>query len=220
MPRRLAWPSAELAALRRWGRPRDRILVLRPLDHYRHELLSAWFDAVVTAGEALRQLEPTVLRDVLEAPNRAALLIGAASSMVDRFVVLYRATLERLAVPFDWFAGAPGAPRADFADVEVVDHGQALRLGEYEATTDAILYDFDPEYRRRAKEREVRLDPSFGGSLRRLRLLRGVPRDGFPGVSAKEIARIERGEVARPHADTLRRIAARLGVRPDEIETY
>jgi transcriptional regulator with XRE-family HTH domain len=58
------------------------------------------------------------------------------------------------------------------------------------------------------------------GALRRLRIQRGLRRGGFAGISAKEIARIERGEVAKPHADTLARLAQRLGVKAEEIDTY
>ena len=39
-------------------------------------------------------------------------------------------------------------------------------------------------------------------------------------ISAKEIARIDRGEVAKPHPETLERLAARLGVKASEIEAY
>lgn len=102
----------------------------------------------------------------------------------------------------------------------VRDGGQTIRLGEYEAAVDALLYEVDPGYRKRAKRRELELDDSFGGALRRLRLQRGLKRADFPEVSAKEIARIERGEVEKPHDRTLRSLAARLGVSPEEIRTY
>ncbi|MCH8277188.1 MAG: helix-turn-helix domain-containing protein [Bacteroidetes bacterium] len=39
-------------------------------------------------------------------------------------------------------------------------------------------------------------------------------------MSRREIGRIERGEIAIPHNNTLLRIAETLGVRPDELETY
>ena len=60
----------------------------------------------------------------------------------------------------------------------------------------------------------------FGPALRRLRIQRGLSREGFPGVSAKFIARLERGEVARPHGRTLNLIASALGVPADQIESY
>jgi len=61
---------------------------------------------------------------------------------------------------------------------------------------------------------------SFGGALRRLRLARGLSRDDFPDINAKTIARIERGEVEKPHGETLVKICGVLGVAPEEIETY
>jgi len=42
----------------------------------------------------------------------------------------------------------------------------------------------------------------------------------FPGITAKEIARIERGEIKKPHQRTLAVIARRLGVPADQIATY
>jgi hypothetical protein len=54
----------------------------------------------------------------------------------------------------------------------------------------------------------------------RLRKQRRLRRDDFSPVSAKEIARIERNEVGKPHSKTMQVISDRLGVRPDEIESY
>jgi hypothetical protein len=110
--------------------------------------------------------------------------------------------------------------KPDFDDFQVIDGGQTVRLGKYEAATDAILYEFDPRARARMKDNVAQSDKTFGGALRRLRLQRGVPRNGFRGIAAKTIARIERSEVDKPHARTLAQIAKRLGVAPDEIETF
>jgi transcriptional regulator with XRE-family HTH domain len=71
------------------------------------------------------------------------------------------------------------------------------------------------------KEREIEHDSSFGGALRRLRLQKGLTREDFePEISAKTIARIERGEVEEPREDTLKAIAKRLGVAPGEITSF
>ncbi len=94
-----------------------------------------------------------------------------------------------------------------------------MALGDYEASTDAILYDHDAAYRRQAKKRTLERDDSFGAALRRLRLLRGLSREGFTGLSSKEVARIERGEV-EPRPATLEKLANALGVDLDEIATY
>jgi hypothetical protein len=47
-----------------------------------------------------------------------------------------------------------------------------------------------------------------------------LTRRDFAPVSSKEIARLERNEITRPHAKTLAVIAARLDVRPDEIASF
>lgn len=95
-----------------------------------------------------------------------------------------------------------------------------MRLGKYEAAADAILYEFDADTWARLKRAKVQSDRSFAGPLRRMRHQRGIPRDGFGGITAKTIARVERGEVSRPHPKTLAEIAKRLGVDADHIETY
>jgi hypothetical protein len=51
-------------------------------------------------------------------------------------------------------------------------------------------------------------------------LQRRLKRTHFPGVSTKTIARIERGDVGKPHGKTMEIIAQRLGVTPDQIETF
>jgi hypothetical protein len=135
-------------------------------------------------------------------------------------LVLLRGSLKPLVIPLSWFRRRSTAPEPNADDCEITDWGHTVRLGEYEAAADAILYEFDAEYRRRAKARQVERDDSFGGALRRLRLMRGLARSDFRKVSAKEIARIERGEVKEPHGQTLRTIAKRLGVEPDEIRSY
>jgi hypothetical protein len=135
-------------------------------------------------------------------------------------VILYRGNLEPLVVPLAWFRTRPGGPKPDTARLAITDSGQTVRLGEYEAATDAILYEFDDAYRRRAKKRELERDNSFGGALRRLRLQKGLRRTDFHGLTAKEIARIERGEVKKPHPRTVAMLAKRLGVPVRQVSTY
>src|SRR5262249_54995658 len=151
------------------------------------------------------------LTEVLASENRENLLIGAAADADDRTLILYRGTLEPLLVPMAWFRARHGGPKPDPSKLAVTDFGQTVRLGTYEAATDAMLYEFDAAYRRRAKRHSFDQDRSFGGALRRLRLQKGLGRGDFlPGVTMKEVARIERGEVRRPHAETLAALAKRL----------
>jgi hypothetical protein len=160
------------------------------------------------------------LADVLGSSHRADLFVGGAGALGDAVVILYRGNLEPVIVPLAWFRTRPGGPKPDLNRLAVTDSGQTVRLGEYEAATDAILYEFDGAYRRRAKRREIERDSSLGGALRRLRLQKGLQRTDFPGLTAKEIGRIERGEVRKPHASTLTTLAKRLGIPAKQLSTY
>jgi DNA-binding Xre family transcriptional regulator len=182
--------------------------------------LNTIFRCVLTLEFINKSLPMQELAVAMRSAERGDLFISGTVDSVDRVLILYRGNLDRLIVPFSWFTSHESLVQPDFNDFAPTDFGNTIRLGSYEASADAILYEFDPEYRRRAKERELRQDERFGASLRRLRLMRGLSRDDFPGVAAKTIARIERGEVERPREETLHRIAQRLGVAPADITTY
>ena len=123
-------------------------------------------------------------------------------------------------VPLAIFKPTGTGTTMDPSDFEVIDSSHAIRLGPYEAAADAIFYETDPEYRRRLRRQLRQEEKTFGASLRRLRVLRGLRQGDFTPLSAKTVARIERGEVAKPHGPTLARLAHRLGVAPEEIESY
>jgi DNA-binding XRE family transcriptional regulator len=108
----------------------------------------------------------------------------------------------------------------DFSNPRVIDYGHAVQLGSYEAAVDAILYEVDADARRRMRKTELDQDESLGGSLRRLRLQRGLKQDDFGDVPAKTIGRIERGDTKEPNLATLAAIAERLGVSVEELRTY
>ena len=126
-----------------------------------------------------------------------------------------------LTVPFSTFEKSGDGTEPDFNKFAVIDCGQTVQLGNYEAAVDAILYEHDPEYRRRISKKRLQEDQSFGASLRRLRKQRGLRREDFePDVTAKTVARIEQGKVKRIQKKTLNVLANRLSVDPEEIATF
>jgi hypothetical protein len=196
-----------------------RLLLLNGASWVEREVLSLVFRFVVSPGQGMRLLPPAELKEVLAAPGCADLFVAGFASPCDELVVLYRGTLEPLVVPFGWFQRRPGV-RLDFEALGLTDDGQTVTFGEHEVATDSILYAHDAAYRKRARARELERDDSFGASVRRLRLSHGLRRGDFEGISEKEIARIERGEIGTPHRRTLETIAARLGVSVEELGTY
>jgi DNA-binding Xre family transcriptional regulator len=197
-----------------------RLLLLDEVTTVRKDLLHLLFRVVVAPGKGVHLLPTDELREVLASEVRADLFVAGVVDAAAEVVVLYRGNLEPVIVPLAWFIRRNPSPRPNFRDFRITDYGQSVRFGKYEASSDAILYAHDPDYRRRAKERRLRQDNSLGACIRRLRLAKGVARHDFPGVSDKQIARIERGEIATVRAKTLAAIAARLEVDPSEITSY
>jgi DNA-binding Xre family transcriptional regulator len=161
------------------------------------------------------------LAEVLEAENRANLLIGGFVNNAMQTITLWRGNLEALTVPFSTFEKSGDGTEPDFNAFSVIDCGQTVKLGDYEAAVDALLYEYDPEYRRAMSKKRLQDDQSFGASLRRLRKQRGLRREDFePDVSAKTVARIEQGKVTRIQKTTLESLAKHLSVEPQEIQTF
>ncbi|MFM7319533.1 MAG: helix-turn-helix domain-containing protein [bacterium] len=166
-------------------------------------------------------LPPEELAEVLEAENRADLVIGGIVSEATKTITLWRGNLEPLTVPFAAFEPSGDGTKPDFQAFTVIDSGQTIQLGHYESAVDALLYEFDPEYRRAVAKKRLHEERSFGAVLRPLRKQRGLCRGDFePDLSSRTIARIEQGEVKQIRQKTLQSLAVRLGVRPEEIETF
>ena len=216
-PWRLAEPTTALPSSVLTKNVTSHLVALEPVASHRLVILQHLFKSVIAGAELL---ELPDLLDVAASFNRNDLFIGGIVDIEDQALILYRGDFTSLLVPFAWFEPRPVAGSPDWSRFQVTDCGQTLRVGEYEAAADAILYDFDPVFRREAKMRLLQQDDSFGGALRRLRLQRGLRQSDFPPLSVKEVARIERGEVSKPHRRTMLTLANRLGVEPEEIEDY
>jgi DNA-binding Xre family transcriptional regulator len=215
--------DSQLVALTEGGellKSNHRLLLLDEATSVRKDLLHLLFRVVVAPGKGVNLLPIDELRDVLASDERPDLFVAGVIDPIAEVAVLYRGNLSPVVVPFAWFNRRNPSPRPNFRQFRIADYGQTVRFGRYEASSDAILYAYDPDYRRRAKERRLRQDDSLGACIHRLRLAKGLARSDFPGVSEKQIARIERGEIASVRARTLAAIASALQVQPAEITSY
>ena len=159
------------------------------------------------------------LAEALSADNRHELFIGGTVDKESETVTLWRGNLEALVVPFSACPASGAGVAPDFDDFAVTDYGQTVRFGKYEAAADAILYEYDADYRRQVAKARLKSERTLGASIRRLRLQRGLRQDHF-GQLTKTLARIERGEVKKPRPKTLAAIAKVLRVTPQELATY
>ena len=111
------------------------------------------FERGTLLGVTLPQDE---LTEALAAKKRADLFVGGLVDHSSEMVTLLRGNLETLAVPFSAFPTSGDGIVPNFKDFAVTDCGQTIRLGEYEAASDAILDEYSPEYRQRQlKERRA-----------------------------------------------------------------
>lgn len=185
-------------------------------------ILHGLFSHIVGDSPEYRWLSKDELSEVLFDPGMdpSELFIAAAADPVTRTLTLVRGDCRQSVVPFSFFEPSGDGVKPDFSKVRVTDFGRTIALGDYEASADAILYETDAYYRMKLSRARKESEKTFGASLLRLRKQRRLRRTDFPPLSAKTIARIERNEIDRPHGATLRAIAGRLGVSPDEIADY
>jgi hypothetical protein len=158
--------------------------------------------------------------EIFASKNPSHFVIGGTLELGLSLLVLTRGDLSTLPVPLSAFKESGDKIIPNFKEFSIVDGGQTLKFGEYEASVDSILYEFDPEYRKYLKNQRNRTDKSFGACLKRLRLQKGLLQSDFGDIDEKAIGRIERGEVRRPHQNTLDKIAKVLGISSKEILNY
>jgi len=213
------WPAGILSTFVTKEHKKPDLLVLQPLRPDVKMALEAAFRRVVD-GSVTCIVPKDELIKILTADNRKDLIIGASYIEESNVLLFVRGDLTRIVVPLSWFIKNPDGPDPDPNDLSIEDYGQTVRLGKYEASTDAILYEHDPVYRKAARKNLINNDESLGGSIRRLRLQRGLTQSDFPGITQKTIGRIERGDVQEPHPATLQKIASHLDVTVDDLYTF
>ena len=160
------------------------------------------------------------LAEALAARNRQDLFIGGTVDPDSETVTLWRGNLHPIVVPLSAFPPSGDGIAPVFDDFAVTDYGHTIKFGSYEAASDAILYEYDPEFRRRKAKERIKSEQTLGASIRRLRKQRGLGREEFSPLAAKTLARIEQNKVKSVHAKTLKIIARVLGVKPEQIESY
>ena len=207
--RRISWPSHRVGYVVLIGTPRPEVL---PALEGRFMRV-----AFVKVGGVLGKDE---LDAVMKSPQRRDRFIGGIADHEAKIVTLWRGNLEPLVVPFAAFPATANGIEPNWKKFAIADYGHTLRFGDYEAATDSILYDYDVEFRRSQNKLRKATERTLGASIRRLRQQRQLTRNDFDRLDPKTLARIERSEVAKPHQDTLKLIADRLGVKPEELGSY
>jgi hypothetical protein len=196
------------------------LITLKPPRAESIQALLGLFHPVFGVVEGFQWLPTDELIEVIIVDDASDRFIGGSVDLKSKTMTLLRGDITALYVPFSLFPKAGDGTAPDFANLKLKEYGRTIALGDYEAASDAILYECDADFRRRLKKQRRQDERTFGSSLMRLRKQRKLKRNDFAPLSSKEIGRIERNEIGRPHARTLKVIADHLGVSPEAIETY
>jgi DNA-binding Xre family transcriptional regulator len=165
-------------------------------------------------------LAPTEIEAALIAKNNSELVIAGTVDTQAGIIKLLKGDLSRVFVPISSFKPTSEVT-PDFDRFEIIDHGHTLKFGAYEANIDAVLYENDPEYRKLVKKRLAASEKSFGASLRRLRLQKGLKQSDFePELDERTIRRLEDSKERPARSSTMEILARKLEVSPDDIESY
>jgi hypothetical protein len=174
------------------------------------------FNPVFGLVEGFRWLPKEELVEVIAQDDAADRFVGGSVDAKTKSLTLLRGDIGAVVAPLTMFEQSGDGTTPDFSKLQLTDYGRTIALGNYEVSADAVLYELDADYRRRLKKQRRQSERTFGASLLRLRKQRRLKRSDFAPISAKEIARLERNEIEKPHAKTLAVVADRLGVRPEE----
>ncbi len=179
-----------------------------------------FFDHVAWTDARKHWLPADEMFEVLTLPDARKYVLGGLVDRQTGTLTVYRGDLSAVTVPLSVFMPTGAGLRPDLTDFGIIDGGQAIRLGAYEATADVIFYEGDPKYRRQLNAKRKEQEQGLGPAVRRLRIQRGLRQTDFGQVSAKTLARIESGQISWPQRRTLEAIAHKLGVSAQELDTY
>lgn len=201
-----------------------RLVVRAQLDPEQRAALAAVSEVVLDPLFA-RLLPDDELAVALQAPNRADLVVGVRYLQAVDALLLFTGTLDQLLIPGHWVRATslPTAQPLALADAHPIDYGHTLAVADLEIATDAVLYEFDAQARRRMKRRLRNQQAGVGASIRRLRLQRGLRQADLAeraDLSRRQVGRIERGLASTPTPASLARIARALNTSADLLPTF
>jgi hypothetical protein len=181
------------------------------------ELIGKIFRSVITIDpETDLPLEEIV--ELTKSPHPEDFIIGGNVDFKAETITLVRGNFSILPVSFGRFKSNPKhAP--DFSRFKVIDHGTALRFGDYEASIYPLLYASDPEYRHRVSKQRKVDDKSFGACLYRARKILGLNQSAL-GLPRETINRLENERSKKVRISTKKKILSKLKMSEQELLNY
>jgi transcriptional regulator with XRE-family HTH domain len=169
---------------------------------------------------AVRFSRNVVLHEGPELPDRVlrAWEMGAQDRLIAEAdvtrgkLMVLTCALERLEIPLAEVPPLARLPKVQRSEFELAGDGSYLHWPEADVhlDLDALRAVVDPAWRARLARERATHDSRFGRAVSALRREDGLKQADIPGVSARQVRRIECG--ALPRVETLRRLARAHGL--------
>lgn len=97
-------------------------------------------DATIPAPKKTAQLPKAEVKDIFKLPpkERSKYIVSARVDIKENLLLFIRGNGAGAYVDLSFFTPTP-KETPDFDHIEIIDHGQTVKFGNYEAATDAIL---------------------------------------------------------------------------------
>lgn len=116
-------------------------------DEHRYLLDDTESDSVIYKSIEMSSDRPCLtleeLMDVLSDVNRSKFAIYASSDLLSQVLTIWRGDATILSIPFSDFQSIPENSHPNFNKVSIIDHGQTIKLGDYEASMEAIIREYN-----------------------------------------------------------------------------
>ena len=127
----------------------SRLITLTPPRSESIPALLGLFHPVFGLGEGSRWLPTSELVEAITTDDASDRFIGGSVDRKAKTLTLLRGDITAIVAPFRLFRRSGDGTAPDFARLRLTDYGRTIALGDYEASADAVLYELDPDYRRR-----------------------------------------------------------------------
>jgi hypothetical protein len=178
------------------------------------EMLTRWaasFGAYLAPDEhAVRRMVKARLAEAEERLIASALIEG------DKLVV-WSCEPKRYAVPVSDIPALARINPKRLGDFELNESGSRLHWdeGDVDLSLDGIRYFVDPKARREQDRASREEAARYAGAIRMLREEHELAQADIPGLTERQVRRVEQGE-STPRSDTLKKLAAAHGMSLDQ----
>ena len=144
--------------------------------------------------------------------NAASKLIADASVAGDQLLVR-SCDFSLYEIPFESVKALAGLDAIRREQFKIASDGSYLHweIGDIHLDLDSLRYGADPELRAKKDRERLLHDKRFGATVAAVRRIHGLTQASFPGLSEREMRRIEKGETL-PRSATLAILAKAHGM--------